>query len=123
MLRSVNKWVRYGFYLLLVFSFVFVIEKAGQIIDIRSYDSIPVFAQSLLLFCGLFVKWLSIVFVVGIASYEALYSSNFDIEKYLQQYKSKQDFIKLNKLEKWRLRNMHFVFRTLIYIALYCFLY
>mgnify|MGYP001770780819 CR=1 FL=1 len=123
MLRSVNQWVRYGFYLLLVLSFVFVIEKAGQIIDIRSYDSIPVFAQSLLLFCGLFLKWLSIVFIVGVASYEALYSSNFDIEKYLKEYKSKQDFIKLNKLEKWRLRNMHGFFRTLIYLALYCFLY
>ncbi len=123
MLRSVNQWVRYGFYLLLVFSFVFVIEKAGQIIDIRSYDSIPVFAQSLLLFCGLFVKWLSIVFIVGVAAYEALYSSNFDIEKYLKEYKSKQDFIKLNKLEKWRLRNMHFVFRTFIYLGMYFFIY
>lgn len=123
MLRSVNTWVRYGFYLLLVLSVIFVIEKAGQIIDIRSYDSIPTFAQSLLLFCGLFVKWLSIVFVVGVAAYEALYSSNFNVEKYLEEYKSKQDFIKLNKLEKWRLRNMHGFFRTLMYLGLYFLIY
>lgn len=123
MLRSVNTWVRYGFYLLLVLSFVFVIQKAEEIIDIRSFNSIPVFAQSLLLFSGLFVKWLSIVFIVGVAAYEALYSSNFNVEKYLDEYKSKQDFIKLNRLEKWRLRNMHFVFRTLIYLGMYFFIY
>lgn len=120
-LKSVNFIYRYSFYILITVSLWFLIEKVGVMIDIRTYDSIPVFAQTLIIFCGLFIKYASIIFVTALASYEAIY--DFDVDKYLEELKTKKQFIKDNKLQKWRLRNMHIFFRVLVYIGLWCFLY
>lgn len=120
-LKSVNFIFRYSFYILITVSLWFLIEKVGVMIDIRAYDSIPVFAQTLIIFSGLFIKYASIIFVMALASYEAIYA--FDVDKYLEELKSKKQFIKENKLEKWRLRNINIFFRVLFYIGLWCFLY
>ncbi len=120
-LKSVSFIYRYSFYILITVSLWFLIEKVGVMIDIRAYDSIPIFAQTLIIFCGLFIKYASIIFVMALANYEAIY--NFDVDKYLEELKSKKQFIKDNKLQKWRLRNMHIFFRILAYIGLWCFLY
>jgi len=120
-LKSVSFIYRYSFYILITVFLWFIIKKFGAIIDIRVYDSIPVFAQTLIIFCGLFIKYASIIFVMALASYEAIY--DFDIDKYLEGLKTKKQFIKDNKLEKWRLRNMNIFFRVLVYLGLWCFLY
>ncbi|PHO13328.1 hypothetical protein CPG38_03790 [Malaciobacter marinus] len=120
-LKSVSFIYRYSFYILITVSLWFLIEKVGVMIDIRTYDSIPVFAQTLIIFCGLFIKYASIIFVMALGAYEAIY--DFDVDKYLEELKTKKQFIKDNKLQKWRLRNMHIFFRVLFYIGLWCFLY
>ncbi len=120
-LKSVSFIYRYSFYILITVSLWFLIEKVGVMIDIRAYDSIPVFAQTLIIFCGLFIKYSSILFVTALASYEAIY--NFDVNRYLVELRSKKQFIKENKLQKWRLRNMNIFFRILVYLGLWCFLY
>lgn len=120
-LKSVSFIYRYFFYILITVSLWFLIEKVGVMIDIRAYDSIPVFAQTLIIFCGLFIKYASIIFVMALASYEAIY--DFDVDKYLEGLKTKKQFIKDNKLEKWRLRNMNIFFRVLVYLGVWCFLY
>ncbi len=120
-LKSVSFIYRYSFYILITVSLWFLIEKVGVMIDIRDYDSIPVFAQTLIIFCGLFIKYTSIIFVTALASYEAIY--DFDVDKYLEELKTKKQFIKDNKLQKYRLRNMNIFFRILAYIGLWCFLY
>ena len=115
-------YIRYLFYISLVGAFYFTITKLGTIIDVRSY-SIPVFIQSLLILIGFGIKILSILFSMGIFSYENLYSSNFDIDKHLEQQKEKKQYIIDNKLQKFRLRNMHWAIRVLLYLAICCFLY
>lgn len=120
-LKSVSFIYRYTFYILITVSLWFLIEKVRVIIDVRAYDSIPVFAQTLIIFCGLFIKYASIIFVMALASYEAIY--DFDVDKYLKELKTKKQFIKKSKLQKWRLRNMHIFFRVLFYIGVWCFLY
>lgn len=120
-LKSVSFIYRYSFYILITVSLWFIIEKFGAMIDIRAYDSIPVFAQTLIIFCGLFIKYASIIFVTALASYEAIY--DFDVDKHLEELKSKKLFIKENKLQKWRIRNMNIFFRILVYLGLWCFLY
>lgn len=121
-LKTIPVYFRYCFYILLTVSLYFTITKLGTTIDVRSY-SIPVFIQSLLILIGFGIKILSIVFTIGIVNYESLYSSNFDVDKHLEQQKQKKQYIKENKLQKLRLRNMHWAIRVLLYLAVCCFLY
>lgn len=121
-LKILPIYIRYLFYILLVTTLYFTITKLGAIIDIKSY-SIPVFIQSLLILIGFGIKVLTILFTIGIVNYENLYSSNFDVDKHLEQQKQKKQYIKENKLEKWRLKNMHWFIRILLYGTIWCFLY
>jgi hypothetical protein len=119
-LKGLNTIFRYAFYISLVLALCFVILKLEVIIDIRSYD-IPIFIQNLLIILRLGVKFLTVIFTIGIFSYESIY--NLDVNKYLEEQKQKEEFIKKNKLQKWRLRNMNILLRVIIYIGLWCFLY
>ncbi len=122
-LKILPIYIRYLFYILLVTTLYFTITKLGAIIDVRSYTSIPVFIQSLLILIGLGIKILSILFTIGIVNYESLYSSNFDIDSHLQEQKQKIEYIKNNKKQWWRLRNMHGLLRILVYIGVWSFSY
>lgn len=122
-LRTLPVYLRYLFYVSLITALYFTIVKLGTMIDIRSYTSIPVFIQSLLILIGFGIKALSVIFTMGIFSYENLYSSNFDVDKHLEQQKQKKQYIRENQLEKYRLRNIHGFIRILLYIGIYCFLY
>jgi hypothetical protein len=122
-LRTLPVYLRYLFYASLITALYFTIVKLGTMIDIRSYTSIPVFIQSLLILIGFGIKALSVIFTMGIFSYENLYSSNFDVDKHLEQQKQKKQYIKEMKLQKWRLRNIHGFIRILLYIGIWCFLY
>lgn len=52
--------------------------------------------------------------------YEAIFSLN--IQEILKARKEKEQFIKTNKLQKWRLRNMSFWVRIILYLAVYIIL-
>ncbi len=121
-LKTIPVYYRYFFYISLTVALYFIIIKLGATIDIKSY-SIPVFIQSLLILIGFGIKALSIIFTIGICNYESLYSKNFDVDKHMEQQKQKKQFIKENKLEKWRLKNMHWFIRILLYGTIWCFLY
>ena len=122
-LRTLPIYLRYLFYVSLITALYFTIIKIETMIDIRSYASIPVFIQSLLILIGFGIKALSVIFTMGIFSYENLYSSNFDVDSHLEQQKQKKEFIKINKLEKWRLRNLHGLLRILVYLGVWSFSY
>lgn len=121
-LKGLNTIFRYTFYISLILALCFVILKFEAIINIRGYD-IPIFIQNLLIVLGLGVKFLTILFTIGIFSYESLYSSNFDVNKYMEEQKQKEEFISKNKLQKWRLKNMNILLRVVIYLGTWCFLY
>lgn len=121
-LKTIPVYFRYFFYVSLTVALYFAITELGTIINVRSY-SIPIFIQSLLILTGFGVKLLTILFTIGIVNYESLYSNNFDVDKHLAQQKQKKQFIKENKLEKWRLKNMHWLIRVLLYTTIWCFLY
>ena len=119
-LRGLNTIFRYAFYISLVLALCFVILKFESIINIRAYN-IPIFIQNLLIVLGLGVKFLTVIFTIGIFSYESIY--NLDVNKYLEEQKQKEEFIKKNKLQKFRLRNMNILLRVIIYLGIWCFLY
>ena len=121
-LKTIPVYFRYFFYISLTVALYFTITKLGANIYIKSY-SIPVFIQSLLTLIGFGIKALSIIFTIGICNYESLYSGNYDVDKHMEQQKQKKQYIKENKLEKHRLRNMHWFIRILLYATIWCFLY
>ena len=121
-LKTIPVYFRYFFYISLTVALYFTITKLGENIDVRSY-SIPVFIQSLLTLIGFGIKALSIIFTIGICNYESLYSSNFDVDSHFQELKQKREFIKINKLEKWRLRNMYWFIRILLYATIWALLF
>ena len=69
-----------------------------------------------------FFKILSMVFMFGLFFIEFLI--NFDIETYQKEKLEKENYIRANKLQWWRLRNCNWFFRIVIYtiIFIFCFL-
>jgi hypothetical protein len=121
-LGTLNLYIRWFFYIAITFSLWQFIELVASYINLGNY-SIPLFIQNILYVIGKLIKIFMILFMIGLSSYEALYSSNFDVDKYLNEYKNKQDFIKFNKLQKWRLRNMKLWLRIILYLGFWAFLY
>ena len=46
---------------------------------------------------------------------------NFDIETYQKEKEDKENYIRANKLQWWRLRNCNWFFRILIYTVIFIF--
>jgi amino acid permease len=69
-----------------------------------------------------FFKILAMIFMFGFFFLEFII--NFDIETYQKEKEDKENYIKSNKLQWWRLRNCNWFFRILIYtiIFIFCFL-
>lgn len=69
---------------------------------------------------SLLIALIPTVGVSFIIFYEAIFSLN--IQEILKARKEKEQFIKTNKLQKWRLRNMSFWVRIILYLAVYIIL-
>ena len=69
----------------------------------------------------MFFKVLGIIFTLGFFSLEIL--MNFDLEKYEKEKEDKENYIKANKLQWWRLRNCNWLFRILFYAIIFLFLF
>jgi polyferredoxin len=83
-------------------------------IDITKYEEKNIIFALFVVFC---IK-ITIAGVTSILSlfwtYESLF--NINIEQKIKEQKEKKRFIKKNKLQWWRLRNMHILVRFLIYL-------
>lgn len=69
---------------------------------------------------SLLIALIPTIGVSFIIFYEAIFSLN--IQEILKARKEKEQFIKTNKLQKWRLRNMSFWVRIILYLTLYIIL-
>lgn len=69
---------------------------------------------------SLLIALIPTVGVSFIIFYETIFSLN--IQEILKAKKEKEQFIKTNKLQKWRLRNMSFWVRIILYLAVYIIL-
>ena len=69
---------------------------------------------------SLLIALIPTIGVSFIIFYEAIFSLN--IQEILKARKEKEQFIKTNKLQKWRLRNMSFWVRIILYLAVYIIL-
>ena len=122
-IKPLNKWFRYFLYISTNVCFYFFINFMEKISInfIVSYSFDPNVESIIISMFGFF-KILSMIFMFGFFFLEFII--NFDIETYQKQKEYKENYIRANKLQWWRLRNCNFVVRILIYtvIFIFCFL-
>ena len=122
-IKPLNKWFRYFIYTSTNIAFYFFINFMEKIstsfIISYSFDST---VESIIISIFGFFKILSMIFMFGFLFLEFII--NFDIETYQKEKEDKENYIKANKLQWWRLRNCNWFLRILIYtvIFIFCFL-
>ena len=122
-LQPLNKYFRWFLYASTNIAFYFFINFMEKIstsfIISYSFDST---VESIIISVFGFFKILSMVFMFGLFFIEFLI--NFDIETYQKEKLEKENYIRANKLQWWRLRNCNWFFRIVIYtiIFIFCFL-
>ena len=122
-IKPLNKWFRYFLYISTNIAFYFFINfmEKISISFIASYSFDPTVESIIISMFGFF-KILSIIFMFGFFFLEFII--DFDVETYQKETEDKENYIRANKLQWWRLRNCNWFFRILIYtvIFIFCFL-
>ncbi|MEM5557993.1 hypothetical protein AAHK07_05660 [Aliarcobacter cryaerophilus] len=122
-LQLLNKYFRWFLYVSTNIAFYFFINFMEKIsisfIVSYSFDST---VESIIISMFGFFKILAMVLMFGLFFIEFLI--NFDIETYQKEKLEKENYIRANKLQWWRLRNCNWFFRIVIYtiIFIFCFL-
>ena len=119
-IKPLNKYFRWFLYISTNIAFYFFISFLTRISTnyIINYNFSP-FVEETMISLLMFFKILGIVLMFGFFFLEFLI--NFDIEKYQKQKEDKENYIRANKLQWWRLRNCNWFFRILIYIVIFIF--
>ena len=122
-IKPLNKYFSWFLYISTNIAFYFFINFMEKISInfIVSYSFYPTVESIIISMFGFF-KILSMIFMFGFFFLEFII--NFDIETYQKEKEDKENYIKANKLQWWRLRNCNWFFRILIYtiIFIFCFL-
>ena len=122
-IKPLNKYFRWFLYLATNIAFYFFINFMEKIsisfIVSYSFDST---VESIIISMFGFFKILSMIFMFGFFFLEFII--DFDIETYQKEKEYKENYIRANKLQWWRLRNCNWFFRIVIYtiIFIFCFL-
>ena len=122
-IKPLNKWFRYFLYISTNVCFYFFINFMEKIsisfIVSYNFDST---VESIIISMFGFFKILSMILMFGFLFLEFII--DFDVEKYQKEKEDKENYIRANKLQWWRLRNCNWFFRILIYtiIFIFCFL-
>ena len=121
-IKPLNKYFRWFLYISTNIAFYFFISFLTRISInyIISYNFSP-FVEETMISLLMFFKVLGIIFTLGFFSLEIL--MNFDLEKYEKEKEDKENYIKANKLQWWRLRNCNWLFRILFYAIIFLFLF
>lgn len=120
-LKQLHKSYRYLFYIALCTSLYFFIKFVGSYINLNDYRELSDGIKSILNICGQLLLFITVFFTTGIFSYESLFHLN--LKHLTVKYKLKNQYIKENKLQYWRLRNMKWWIRILVYLGAWCFTY
>ena len=122
-IKPLNKYFRWFLYVSTNIAFYFFINFMEKIsisfIVSYNFDST---VESIIISMFGFFKILSMIFMFGFFFLEFII--DFDVEKYQKEKEYKENYIRANKLQWWRLRNCNWFFRIVIYtiIFIFCFL-
>ena len=121
-LQPLNKYFRWFLYASTNIAFYFFINFMEKIstsfIISYSFDST---VESIIISMFGFFKILSMVLMFGFFFLEFII--DFDVEKYQKEKEDKENYIKANKLQWWRLRNCNWFFRIVIYTIIFIILF
>lgn len=119
-IKPLNKYFRWFLYISTNIAFYFFINFMEKISInfIVSYSFYPTVESIIISMFGFF-KILSMIFMFGFFFLEFII--NFDIETYQKEKEYKENYIRANKLQWWRLRNCNWFFRILIYTVIFIF--
>jgi hypothetical protein len=113
-LKSVNQGLRLTAYTGLILYLYFFLQFSTSLIG-GYFDTAPMadvwYSLGDIIYYGILVG------AVLIFTLESVYK--LDVAQILSDIKTRKQFVKQNKLQFWRLRNMHFFFRMLLYFAFY----
>ena len=122
-IKPLHKYFRFFLYLSTNIAFYFFINFMEKIsINFIVSYSFDLTVESIIISMFGFFKILGIILMFGFFFLEFII--DFDVEKYEREKEDKENYIKANKLQWWRLRNCNWFFRILIYtiIFIFCFL-
>ncbi|WP_323588731.1 hypothetical protein [Aliarcobacter butzleri] len=118
-LKPLNKW-RYFIYFAVIISFYIVLKffETYFLNVLNDYNFQPIIYTTIVAL-ELILKIVAIFFMFGIVFLEYVY--DFDLDTYMTKIKKEQEYIKKNKLDAWRLRNLKWWARIGIYLGIYIF--
>ena len=121
-IKPLNKWFRYFLYISTNVCFYFFINFMEKIsINFIVSYSFDLTVESMIISMFGFFKILAMIFMFGFLFLEFII--DFDVEKYQKEKEDKENYIKANKLQWWRLRNCNWFFRIVIYTIIFIILF
>ena len=119
-IKPLHKYFRWFLYVSTNIAFYFFISFLTKISTnyIINYNFSP-FVEETMISLLMFFKILGIFLMFGFFFLEFII--NFDIETYQKEKEYKENYIRANKLQWWRLRNCNWFFRILIYTVIFIF--
>ncbi|MCG3697303.1 hypothetical protein L5F39_06740 [Aliarcobacter butzleri] len=119
-LKSLNIYFRYFIYTFIIGLFYICINTFETFFlnTINTYNLQPIIYTTIVAIALLF-KIIAMFGMFGIVFLEYLY--DFDLDTYMTKIKKEQEYIKTNKLDAWRLRNLKWWARIGIYLGIYIF--
>lgn len=119
-LKSLNIYFRYFIYTFIIGLFYICINTFETFFlnTINTYNLQPIIYTTIVAVALLF-KILAMFGMFGIVFLEYVY--DFDLDTYMTKIKKEQEYIKKNKLDAWRLRNLKWWARICIYLGIYIF--
>ncbi|MCG3687719.1 hypothetical protein [Aliarcobacter butzleri] len=114
------KWFRYFIYTITIVVFYLLLEvlQTYFLNVLNDYNFQPIIYTTIVAL-ALILKIVAIFFMFGIVFLEYVY--DFDLDTYMTKIKKEQEYIKKNKLDAWRLRNLKWWARICIYLGIYIF--
>ncbi|MDK2051715.1 hypothetical protein [Aliarcobacter butzleri] len=119
-LKSLNIYFRYFIYTFIIGLFYICINTFETFFlnTINTYNLQPIIYTTIIAIALLF-KIIAMFGMFGIVFLEYVY--DFDLDSYMTKIKKEQEYIKKNKLDAWRLRNLKWWARICIYLGIYIF--
>ncbi|MCT7562062.1 hypothetical protein [Aliarcobacter butzleri] len=119
-LKSLNIYFRYFIYTFIIGLFYICINTFETFFlnTINTYNLQPIIYTTIVAIALLF-KIIAMFGMFGIVFLEYVY--DFDLDTYMTKIKKEQEYIKKNKLDAWRLRNLKWWARICIYLGIYIF--
>lgn len=119
-LKPLNKGGRYFIYTITIVVFYLLLQvfETFFLNTINSYNLQPIIYTTILA-VALILKIIAMFGMFGMVFLEYVY--DFDLDNHMTKIKKEQEYIKKNKLDAWRLRNLKWWARICIYLGIYIF--